>query len=322
MADPRQLPLFSSQPQSEGDLNRYTQLQHTFPLFEAYLVKEGKSEHTVKAFLADMQLLAEQAGGEITLASFQTKQLNQYLNWMENERGVPCSRKTYARRVTTLKVFFKWLKSIDAISHDPAKALLQRSGEAPLSYALNGAEIAAMLRFARTLERKKERDTRPELLLRLLLDTGIKKSEAMRLVVADVKRDDPDGPQLHVHHTSRNVYKERKIALSPEWLSLFDEYRLQYNIKDKIFTCTARNLEYILSDLSEGAELPVKVSFEIMRWTSAVRDSRAGVDDDVIREKLGLSKISWSETGRKIARLVEIQREQEKHPTTPGTADL
>jgi site-specific recombinase XerD len=316
MPDPRQLPLFSAEPKTENDLSRHTQLKHSLALFAAHLRKEGKSEHTIKAFIADMKLLGEHARDDTTLGTFQTRHLDRYLTWMEKERGVPCSRKTYARRVTTLKVFFKWLKSIDVISHDPAKAVLQRSGEAPLSYALNHEEIRRVLRFARTLQRKDEHDTRPELLFWLLLDTGIKKSEAMRLVVDDIKRDDPAHPYLHVYHTSRNVYKERKINVDPDWIKLFDEYRIQYTITDKIFTCTARNLEYILADLSEGADIPAKISFEIMRWTSALRDARAGIDSDVIREKLGLSRISWSETGRKIERLIEMQERQQKEKNT------
>ena len=40
-----------------------------------------------------------------------------------------------------------------------------------------------------------------------------------------------------------------------------------------------------------------------MRWTMAVSDYRAGVEDELIREKLGLSKTSWYETGDKIRRL-------------------
>lgn len=310
MSEPRQLPLFASQPQSEDDLNPYTQLQHTLPLFADYLKREGKSTHTIKAFIGDMNLLVEYVGGETALRTFQTKHLNEYLVWMEKGRGVPCSRKTYARRVTTLKVFFKWLLDIGATKHDPAKAVLQRSGEAPLSYALNPDEIRRVLAFARTLERKGHPDTRPELLFRLLLDTGIKKSEAMRLTAEDVKREGK--PYLHVHHTTKNSYKERKIDLDPDWLPLFDTYCDQYEIKDAVFTCTARNLEYILADLSKGADIPTKISFEIMRWTSAVRDARAGVDDDLIREKMGLSRISWNETGRKIQRLLDMQLDKEQ----------
>ena len=45
----------------------------------------------------------------------------------------------------------------------------------------------------------------------------------------------------------------------------------------------------------------------MLRWTCAVRDYRAGVDPNTIREKLGLSEISWYETFAKIKRLADEQ---------------
>jgi site-specific recombinase XerD len=314
MVEPRQLPLFSSEPGGEYDLNPYTELQHALPLFADHLKKDGKSENTIKAFIADLRLLAGHAGKGKALGTFQTRHLDAFLHWMEAERGVPCSRKTYARRVTSLKVFFKWLKTINAINYDPAKAVLQRSGAAPLSYALTPTEIERVLDFSRTMTRKGELDTRPELLFRLLLGTGMKKSEVMRLTLEDVITGDGP-PYLHVHHTSRNVYKERKVPIDPDWLNLLDDYRVQYKITDKLFTCTARNLEYILADLAKGGDVATQISFEIMRWTCAVRDTRAGVDENEIREKMGLSEISWAETGRKVEQLVEKQIEQEAAAT-------
>lgn len=311
MSEPRQLPLFSSQPQTEHDLTMHTQFDHALPLFAAFLKQEGKTANTIKAFMSDLNLLAEHAGADTPVGIFQTKHLDGFLDWMENERGIPCSRKTYARRVTSLKVFFKWLKRIDVISHDPAKALVQRSGAAPLSYALTPDEIERVLEFARTMTRKNQPDTRPEMLFRLLLMTGIKKSEVMRLTVDDVYRDIPGEPHLHIHHTIKNVYKERKVPVELDWLPLYDAYRKQYEVTDKLFTCTSRNLEYVLADLSVGANTATQISFEIMRWTCAVRDTRAGVEADTIREKMGLSHVSWKETGQKIERLVEIQIEQE-----------
>jgi hypothetical protein len=53
------------------------------------------------------------------------------------------------------------------------------------------------------------------------------------------------------------------------------------------------------------------VSFEILRWTSAVRDYRRGVDLDDLREKMGLSRISWRETSDKIVRLATMQKNGE-----------
>ncbi|MFZ4828819.1 MAG: tyrosine-type recombinase/integrase [Phototrophicaceae bacterium] len=318
MVDSQQLPLFSLEPQAVDDLDKRTPLVQTLPFFEQYLRQEGKSEHTIKAFLADIVLLGEHGGMETALQAFQTPALNAFLNWMEHERGVPCSRKTYARRVTSLKVFFKWLRSINVLGHDPAKSVVQRNQEAPLSYALTTLEIQEAIRFSQTMRRKDETDTRPQVLLKLLLETAIKKNEAMRLVVSDIHRE-AEEPYLHIYQTAQNVYKERKIPISQEWLARFEQYKLQYRITEKVFTCTARNLEYILSDIGEGAGLPTRLSFEVLRWTSAVQDTRQGLDAETIREKLGLSRISWVETGRKVDQLLQAQLEAERRYASPHT---
>ncbi|MBI1258102.1 MAG: tyrosine-type recombinase/integrase [Chloroflexi bacterium] len=309
MSDIRQMPLFPTLPASEADLNPHTLLKHTVTLFQRHLLREGKTEHTVKSFTSDLQLLMEHGGDEMAIGSFNTTDLNGFLDWMEHGRGVSCSRKTYARRVTTLKVFFKWLREIEAIPHDPALAVLQRSGPAPLAEILSTDDISSVISHAASLRRGEKPDARPEMLFRLLLDTGIKKAETMRLTLEDVRRDHP--PTVIVKHQSaKNVYKERIIELDPAWLPVLDEYIPQYKVQNLIITCTARNLEYILEDLGNGAGIDAKISFEMLRWTSAVRDFRADVDPNTIREKLGLSEISWYETFAKIKRLADEQVRQ------------
>ncbi|MBL8154143.1 MAG: site-specific integrase [Anaerolineae bacterium] len=308
MTDLRQMPLFENQPATTADLNTHTQLQHTVTLFQQYLLKEGKSQHTLNAFTSDLQLLADFCGSDHAIGDFTTTRLNEFLHWLEFERGVPCSRKSYARRVTTLKVFFKWLHSVAAIPHDPAKVVLQRSGPAPLSYALNPDEIRAAILAARGMRKGEEIDTRPELLLRLILDTGVKKSEAMTIKPADVDRLNPNRPILTIRHRVRNIFKERRIDLDPDWVRLMDAYLVQYALSDTLFNCTARNLEYVLEDVGEAAGIPHKLSFEMLRWTCAVRDMQAGLDDAFIRDKLGLSPVSWVETRAKARRLLELQQ--------------
>lgn len=303
----RQLPLFPNQITTLADVSRHTQLQHTLALFQEHLKKEGKSEHTIKAFTADLMLLAEYSGADKPIGQFTTTLLNDFLYWLENGRGVPCSRKSYARRVTSVKVYFKWLQTVGALAHDPAKAVLQRSGPAPLATILSPEDIEAALAYARSLNQGEKADIRPLMLFRLILDTGIKKGEASRLTLAHIHRENAQEPTLEIKHKVRNVYKERHIPLFADWLPILDEYRSQYAIKDLVFTCTARNLEYVLSAISDGANLPMKISFEMLRWNCAVRDYQAGMEPNDIREKLGLSEASWTETFSKIKRLAEQQ---------------
>ncbi|MCA9925046.1 MAG: hypothetical protein KC421_21880, partial [Anaerolineales bacterium] len=148
---------------------------------------------------------------------------------------------------------------------------------------------------------------RPHLLLTLLLQTGIKKGEAMAIVPNHVDRENDQQPVLYIRYANpRMRYKERKLYLEPEWLDVLDEYLDQYQPPDTLFTCTARNLEYILRDVGDAAGLDKGLlSFENLRWASALRDWRANEEPDDIRQKLGLSKITWRETKSKLEKLVQ-----------------
>jgi integrase/recombinase XerD len=307
----QQLTLFPSQPISPKDITRQTPLGATFELFAENLRKEGKSEHTIKAFIGDLLLLADRTGSETPIGVYTTELLNAFLSWMETGRGVPCSRKTYARRVTSLKVFFKWLHVNQAIPNDPAKAVLQRSGPAPLSDALNPFQYAACIREAQQMKKGDDLDTRPEFILRLLVETGIKKGETQNLLVSDIDTSNPQQPVLVIRHKVQNIYKERRLALSAELMAVYQAYRLQYTPTKEVFTCTTRNLEYILTDIGNLADVPFKLSFENLRWTMGVRDWRVGMEEEAIREKMGLSRPSWHETSGKIKMLVEQQLKDE-----------
>ncbi len=237
-----------------------------------------------------------------------TKNLNDFLDWLLNERGVPCSPKSYARRVTTLKVFFGWLFETNVLQSDPAVAVIQRTVVSPLPKLPTEAQIEQALVVTQTIREggmQNKADSRPHLLLTLLLQTGIKKGEAMNLVPNHVDRNDADEPMLFVRYANPNLrYKERKLPLDPDWLMVLDEYLRQYQPPDTLFTCTARNLEYILRDVGDAAGLDAGLlSFENLRWVSALRDWRAGVEKDDIRQKLGLSKITWRETKSKLEKL-------------------
>jgi site-specific recombinase XerD len=306
----RQLPLLPGG--GEHALTRHSALQDASPPFLDHLRREGRSPHTISAFASDMRLVSEFFGDDMLLDAFTTTKLNRLMDWIETGRGVPCSRKSYARRVTTLKVFFKFLKNESVLPDDPASALLQRSGAAPLQPILADDEVDQLLAHTAALRLGEKPDARPDLLLRLLLDTAIKKGECMQIVPEHILRDDPAKPILIIRHKKpNNVYKERKIALDPDWLNVLDEYMEQYDPPDVIFDCTPRNLEYILRDVATAARVEGKVSFEILRWTSAVRAYRRGVDLDDLREKLGLSRISWRETSDKIIRLATLQKDEE-----------
>lgn len=273
-------------------------------LYQQHLRREGLTENTIKSFVSDIRLLARYLGVGQPVGAVSTRDLNNFLQWLQHGRGVPCSPKSYARRVTALKSFFKWLTEAKVLENDPAAAVIQYSVSSPLPEVLTDAEVRRILAVTERRRRAEKPDARPELVITLVLQTGIKKSECMAIVPNHIDTSDPQHPFLYVRYTNpRQRHKERKLPLDPQWIEVLQEYLDQYQPRRKLFECTARNLEYVLADVAEEARLIKRLSFETLRWTCAVRDYMAKMPPDQLRQKLGLSKISWRENGEKIARL-------------------
>ena len=272
--------------------------------FHGHMVRQGFSDNTIKAFQADLRLFARyipanRAVGEITQA-----QLEQFMTWLRHDRGVPCSPKSYARRLTTLKVFFGWLAEIGLLPSDPAAPLVHEQPTTPLPRVLYDGEVNELLRVTRDLLWAAKPDARPYLLVTLILQTGIKKSECMEIKLEHIDRSNLQALELYVRYSDpRKTLKERKLALGPTFEPALRQYLREYRPTEHLFECTARNLEYVLEDAAALADIAGGVSFEQLRWTSAVRDYRNGMPADQLREKLGLSLITWRETLPKIQKL-------------------
>lgn len=295
-------------------LTSNTPLQAALGAFEQHMQAEGFAVNTQKAFTSDIRLLGKYLGIGQPIGDIGTKNLNDFLYWLKHERGVPCSPKSYSRRVTTLKVFFGWLFETGVLYHDPSDAVVQTSVSSPLPSLPTEEDIEQALAVTEHWaegDEENDPDARPHLLLTLLLETGIKKGEAMSIVPNHIDRSDVESPFLFVRYKDPSKrYKERKIALSEAWLDTLDDYLDQYEPPDTLFTCTARNLEYILSDVAEEAGLDKSLlSFENLRWASALGDFRREVEGDLIRQRLGLSKVTWRETRNKLEKLARREEE-------------
>jgi len=277
----------------------------TINAWRIFLDDQGNSLHTVKAFTADLRLLAAYLPPDRPLGDITTTDLNTFLEWMLHARGVPCSPKTLARRITAIKAFFRWLQRNGSVLVDPAEKVPQKSVLSPLPQVLTPDEVDTVLQVADKHRRAVARpDARPYALVALLLNTGIKKGECLALSLNHVDLGAPSGPLLFVRYASpQHRYKERKIPLPESWLSAYHEYKAQYNLRDRLFPWSQRRLEYLLEDLGEEAGLRKHLSFDMCRWTCALSDWQSDLERDKIRQKLGISKVQWREIGMKLERL-------------------
>lgn len=286
---------------STAHINSRATLPLSLQAWEIYLIDQGSSPHTVTAFLGDLRLLAsylppDRQVGEINLAD-----LNNFLRWMQHERDVPCSPKTLARRITSLKSFFRWLHEGGAIASNPSEKVVQKSVRSPLPEVLSQAEIDKIIDTALAYRVNPDPDFRSYLLFKLLLETGIKKGECLSLSPNHIQLDAPEGPLVFIRYASpKNRYKERKLVLSDDWIASYLEYKTHHSLVDKLFPWSARMLEYVLEDLGKDAGIGKRVSFSMCRWTAGVLDWNSGMEPNKIRQKLGISEVQWREVSRKL----------------------
>ena len=293
-------------------INAQTPLSLAINSWQLYLDDQGSSIHTIKAFIGDMNLLADYLPPDQKIGSINTRELNNFLDWMQSKRGVPCSPKTLSRRITSLKSFFRWLTQYGAILVNPAEKVVQKSVRSPLPSVMYPDEMLAALEAATGHRHSQKRDARYYVLLKLLLDTGIKKGELLTLTTNHIDLDAPGGPILFVRYANPKYrYKERKIEITQEWLEAYQEYASQYDLSEKLFPWSPRRLEYLLEDLGNEIGLEDQLSFLMCRWTCALNDLTGGMEPNKIRQKLGISEIQWREVRLKLRRLAGMAEDLE-----------
>ena len=180
--------------------------------------------------------------------------------------------------------------------------------------SLYDEEVRRALAVTEELWKGERGDPRPHLLLKLLLHTAIKKSECISIHLEHIDRSAPGGPFVYIRYDNPDKkIKERKLPLPDDILPVLDAYLECYQPGDLLFPCTARNLEYVLADVAARAGIKKRgkegISFEMLRWTAAVRDYRAGMDETLLRQKLGISEVTWKETRKKLDALTAAGRE-------------
>ena len=295
---------------ADSHITSETQLSPAIQAWQIYLNDQGRSHFTIKAFIGDLNLMASYFPQETSVGAITTADINRFLEWMQKERPVPCSPKSFSRRITSIKAFFRWLTQSGRLSTDPAEKVLQQSVISPLPEVLTKDEQEAVLNSAKKLLASAKSDARPYTLLLLLLTTGIKKGECLSLSINHLELSDPSAPYMFVRYSNAaSRYKERKIALTDEWIEAYHTYQSQYKPVDSVFPWSPRRLEYLLEDLGVAAGLKKHLSFDMCRWTCALNDWRSDEDKEIIRQKLGISKIQWREIGNKLKQLAENANE-------------
>jgi len=267
--------------------------------YQQELLLRGKSNYTVTCFLSDLKMFSGFMGKDTPVGRITKEQLTDWLMKLKfgNKGQVPAP-KTMARRVTFLRNFFSWLAREGIIREDPSASLVLERPLPPLPELLFEDEIQRLLEAAST-------DPRCHCLLYLVLYAGLKKEEVMGLKLGHIDISYPGAPAITIHFapSTGKQHRERRLALPAEFVTILKEYQDKYHPTLELFDCTDRNLNYILGRAVKAASIQKRVTLQLLRDTFAVRQLKAGVTPEALREKLGLSDEAWLESREKYRRL-------------------
>jgi integrase len=299
------------------DMVKNLKLDEGIAEFEKHLARRPLSDNTRKAFMGDARIFARfvQSGPDgmdapaadarvVALSSITADHIKAFLTYQERS-AIAKSPKSIERRLTSIKVLFKWLREAGHLALDPAEGVAYKPFTDPLPEYLNDEEATAALRAARQVAAGERLEMRPLTAIMLVLETGIKKGECLALTVDDVERDEAGQASIWVRYEKQHLqFKDRKLPISADCLQVVDSHIEHYESTGKLFDCTGRNLEYIFNRKIAPLAGMQALTFEMLRWTCAVRDYRAGaLNSEQLQVKYGLSPIGWTEMEAKLARL-------------------
>jgi integrase/recombinase XerD len=278
-------------------------VEESIQAYTASLSRRPISENTRKAFVGDARIFQRWLGDARRMNAITAEHVRTFLENQERS-GTARSPKSVERRLTSLKVFFDWAHTQGHIAISPAEGVAYRVFMDPLPEYLTEAQADAALQAARHVAADAKLEMRPLVAIALVLDTGIKKIETRGLRVTDVTRDGGQG-SIRIRYLKKHLrYKDRDLSISPDTLSLIDSYVERVGIRDQLFDCTGRNIEYMFNRRVAPLVALSSLTFEQLRWTCAIRDWRAKeLSDAQLQHKFGLSAAAWTEMASKLTRI-------------------
>lgn len=156
--------------------------------FERHLLFErNRSEHTVRAYIADVgQLLAfATAHGCDHLAQLDLALLR---DWLGEQHASGHARSTIARRAASVRAFTAWCERTGAIDSDPSRRLKSPRVPSRLPVVLDSHEAQALMELAGAQsDGQGPVAVRDHAILELLYGTGMRVSELCLLDLPDIE---------------------------------------------------------------------------------------------------------------------------------------
>ena len=283
-------------------------------LFEQYLAVElGLADNTRTAYLRDLRLLQKALGQKSSeeLLTVSRRQLLAYLSQLKQAGRSPT---TIARKLASIKAFYRFLTAERYIRRDPAEVLEAAQKGIHLPKFLSVQEVDELLEQPNlgTLE-----GYRDKTMLETLYATGMRVSELVSVPVENVDL------KMQYLIVMGKGSKERMLPLGRTALKYLERYlnvvrpQLLHNKPDsckELFVTswggplTRQRVNELLEGYAQSAGISKRVTPHMLRHSFATHLLNNGTDLRVVQELLGHADISTTQiyTHLDMARLREV----------------
>ncbi len=264
--------------------------------FLRYLKHEKNvSPHTERSYLSDLEQFFDFLG-DLELSAVDHQVLRRFVAGLMK---LNVKRSSIARKLSSLRAFFKYLNRQGVVSTNPAKLIATPRGEKRLPAVLT-ADDALRLMEAPNREKKASGDTllRDRAVLETLYSTGIRASELIGINHDDIDRSDR---LIRIRGKGR---KERVVPIGQTALDAIEAYlrmRSDPPPSAAVFTgsagkrLTARTVQRILEKYRKILGFTQKASPHTLRHSFATHMLESGADLRAIQELLGHASLSTTQ---------------------------
>lgn len=268
--------------------------------FLDYLSSErGLSSNTSLAYEQDLEQLSQFCTlYKKSILQASQKDLRDFVAYLRKQELTP---RSIARKISTLKQFYKFLLRENRIQNDPADLLsiVQKTKRLPKHLTID-----EVFRLIASAEGNNESEIRDRALLEMWYATGARVSELAQLTVAQIDLEEK------VAKIKGKGGKERIVPLSEAsvfWAKKYQEVRHQRLLKadlkeTKVFFLTRLGKAFsrqgiwkLLKKYAKRANISKKVWPHMIRHSFATHVLRGGADLRAVQELLGHKSISTTE---------------------------
>ena len=284
-------------------------------------VEKNASPHTCRCYRKDLEGFEDflkSSGmvltptGDVKIEKVDRIAIRKYLSFLHRKN----KKSSIARKLSTLRSFFKYLVREQMVPSNPAKSVSTPKVEKTLPTTLSVDEAFRLMESPKSISEKsseggKEKSLRDRAILELLYSSGLRVSE---LVGLDSNQLDLDLGIVRVMGKGR---KERIVPVGVkaiEVLKAYLEERGMLKGEEPIFInslggrLTARSVGRLIKKYSRFSGIFRKVSPHSLRHTFATHLLDAGADIREIQEMLGHSSLSTTQryTHVSMGKLMEV----------------